>query len=101
MENKGTLATIVQHDGEFVATASYQTADGTVSWRAEGKISKSGHITMSLTHTQPHPPDKWLPQSRTAVLSLDGTSLEGYAAFEGGGHKFTWKLVEPRPADEK
>ena len=40
---------------------------------------------MSLVHTQPHPPDKWLPQTRTAVLGLHGKSLEGYAAFEGGG----------------
>ena len=56
---------------------------------------------MSLVHTQPHPPDKWLPQTRTAVLGLHGKSLEGYAAFEGGGHKFTWRLVEPRSAEEK
>ena len=90
--------TIVQHGGDFVATASYQSGEETVSWRAEGKISRSGHITMSLVHTQPHPPDKWLPQTRTAVLGLHGKSLEGYAAFEGGGHKFTWKLVEARPA---
>ena len=92
VENKGTLVTIVQHGGEFVATASYKSGEETVSWRAEGRISRSGHITMSLVHTQPHPPDKWLPQTRTAVLGLHGKSLEGYAAFEGGGHKFTWKL---------
>ena len=100
-ENKGTLVTVVQHGGEFVATASYKSGDETVSWRAEGTISRKGHITMSLVHTHPHPPDKWLPQTRTAVLGLHGKSLEGYAAFEGGGHKFTWKLVEPRQAEEK
>jgi serine/threonine protein kinase len=100
-ENKGTLVTVVQHGGEFVATASYKSGDETVSWRAEGTISRKGHITMSLVHTHPHPPDKWLPQTRTAVLGLHGRSLEGYAAFEGGGHKFTWKLVEPREAEEK
>jgi serine/threonine protein kinase len=98
VENQGTLVTIVQHGGDFIATAFYQSGMETVSWRAKGKISRSGHITMSLVHTQPHPPDKWLPQTRTAVLGLHGKSLEGYAAFQGGGHKFTWKLVEARPA---
>jgi serine/threonine protein kinase len=101
VENKGTLVTIVQHGGDFVATASYKSGEETVSWRAEGRISKSGHITMSFVHTQPHPPDKWLSQTRTAVLNLNGNVLEGYAAFEGGGHKFNWKLVEPGNAEEK
>jgi hypothetical protein len=55
---------------------------------------------MSLVYTQPHPPDKWLPQSRTAVLGLHGKSLEGYAVDEGGGQKFTWKLLEPKEAEE-
>ena len=96
VENKGTLVTIVQNGGDFVATASYKSGEETVSWRAEGKISRSGHITMSLVHTHPHPPDKWLPQTRTAVLNPNGRALEGYAVFEGGGHKFTWKLVKPR-----
>ena len=86
VENQGTLVTIVQHGGDFIATAFYQSGMETVSWRAKGKISRSGHITMSLVHTQPHPPDKWLPQTRTAVLGLHGKSLEGYAAFKGGGH---------------
>ena len=99
VENKGTLVTILQHGGDFVATASYKSGDETISWRAEGKISRSGHITMSLVHTHPHPPDKWLPQTRTAVLGLHGKSLEGYAAFKGGGHKFTWNLVKPRKAE--
>ena len=97
----GRLVTVVQHGGDFVATASYKSGDETVGWRAEGRISKSGHLTMSFVHTQPHPPDKWLPQTRTAVLNLNGRVLEGYAAFEGGGHKFTWRLVEPREAEEK
>jgi hypothetical protein len=101
VENKGTLVTIVQHGGDFVATASYKSGEETVSWRAEGRISKSGHLTMSFVHTQPHPPDKWLPQTRTAVLNPHGKFMEGYAVFEGGGHKFTWKLVEPRAAEEK
>jgi hypothetical protein len=56
---------------------------------------------MSLVHTHPHPPDQWLPQTRTAVLNLHGKVLEGYAAFEGGGHKFTWRLTEPREAEGK
>ena len=101
VENKGTLVTIVQHGGDFVATASYKSGDETVSWRAEGTVSRKGHITMSLVHTHPHPPDKWLPQTRTAVLGLHGRSLEGYAAYEGGGRKFNWTLVEPREAEKK
>jgi serine/threonine protein kinase len=101
VENKGTLVTIVQRGGDFVATASYKSGDETVSWRAEGTISRKGHITMSLVHTHPHPPDKWLPQTRTAVLGLHGRSLEGYAAYEGGGRKFNWTLVEPREAEKK
>jgi len=101
VQNKGTLVTVVQHGGDFVATASYKSGKETVSWRAEGRISRSGHLTMSFVHTQPHPPDKWLPQTRTAVLNPNGKALEGYAVFEGGGHKFTWKLVEPRSAEEK
>ena len=101
VQNKGTLVTIVQHGGDFVATASYKSGEETVSWRAEGRISRSGHLTMSFVHTHPHPPDKWLPQTRTAVLNPHGKALEGYAVFEGGGHNFTWKLVEPREAEEK
>jgi serine/threonine protein kinase len=100
VENTGTQVTIVQHGGDFVATSSYKSGEEVVSWRAEGKISRSGHVTMSLVYTQPHPPDKWLPQSRTAVLGLHGKSLEGYAVDEGGGQKFTWKLLEPKEAEE-
>ena len=101
VQSEGRLVTIVQHEGDFVATTTYKAGEETVTWRAEGKISKSGHITMSLVHTHPHPPDKWLPQTRTAVLGLHGKSLEGYAAFKGGGHKFVWRLGEPREAEKK
>jgi serine/threonine protein kinase len=101
VEEPGRRVTIVQHGNDFVATASYPSGDQAVSWRAEGRISHSGHITMSLVHTHPHPPDQWLPQSRTAVLGLHGKAMEGYAVFAGGGHKFTWRLVEPRAAEEK
>ncbi|MGA2620428.1 MAG: hypothetical protein ABSF26_22635 [Thermoguttaceae bacterium] len=30
VENKGTLVTVVRHDGDFVATASYQSGEETV-----------------------------------------------------------------------
>jgi serine/threonine protein kinase len=99
--SKGRRVTVTQHGGDFVATTSYKSDNETVSWRAEGKISTSGHLTMNLVHTQPHPPDKWLPQTRTADLDPNGKALEGYAAFEGGGHKFTWKLVEARKTTKK
>ena len=96
--SKGRRVTITQHGGNVVATTSYQSGDETVSWRAEGKISKSGHLTMNLVHTQPHPPDKWLPQTRSGELNPDGRTLNGYAAFTGGGHEFAWRLVEAREA---
>jgi serine/threonine protein kinase len=97
----GRQVTVVQHGNDFVATTSYKAGDETVSWRAKGKVDKSGHLSMNLVHTQPHPPDKWLPQTRTADLGLHGKSLEGYVAYEGGGHDFAWRLVEPRSAEEK
>ena len=100
-EEKGLFVDVRQHGGEFVATATYKEGDQTVSWRIDGRISKSGHITGKLVHTQPHPPDQWLPQTRTAVLEPDGKSIHGYAAWEGGGSQFTWDLREPREAEEK
>jgi hypothetical protein len=57
-----------QHGSDFVATTTYREGDETVSWRTEGKIDKNGHLTAQLVHTQSHPPDKWLPQTRTAIL---------------------------------
>jgi serine/threonine protein kinase len=100
-EIKGAQVTIVQHGGDFVATSSYPWGDLTVSWRAEGRIGRSGHLRMSLVYTHPHPPDLWKAQSLSAVLSPSGKSLEGYAVYDGGGHRFTWKLIEPGPAEEK
>jgi hypothetical protein len=61
----------------------------------------SGEVETRFVHTQPHAPDEWAPQTCTAVLNLNGRVLEGYAAFDGGGHKFTWRLREPREAEEK
>jgi hypothetical protein len=100
VENKGTLVTVIQHGGDFVATASYKSGDEAVSWRAEGKISRSGHLNMSLVHTQPHPPGKWLPQTRTAVLNPNGKVLEGYAVSRDGEYPFTWQLLAPRRPEE-
>jgi hypothetical protein len=37
----------------------------------------------------------------TAVLSLDGKSIEGYAASKDEGRVFTWKLVKPQAATRK
>jgi hypothetical protein len=99
--SKGRLVTVVQHGNDFVAVTSYKSGDETVSWRAHGKVDRSGHLTMSLVHTHPHPPDQWLPQTRTAVLDPEGKSLKGHASFDGGGHDFAWRLVEPREAEEK
>jgi serine/threonine protein kinase len=100
-ENQGAKVTIVQHGSDFVATASYQRGDLAVNWRAEGRVSHNGYVKMSLVHTHPHPPDEWKPQSRTAVLNPDGKSLEGYAVYDGGGHKFAWTLMEPHAAEEQ
>ena len=99
-DDKAALATVIQHGGEFVATASYQSGGETVSWRAEGRISHSGHITMHLVHTHAHRPGPWPPQSCTAVLDPNGKSLEGYATQEGSEQKLAWTLREPQPAAE-
>ena len=91
--------------GSMVASLSLRRRTRTATCRragdAEGKISKSGHITAKLVHTHEHAPDQWLPQTRTAVLEPDGKSVHGYAAWDGGGHEFTWRLREPREAEEK
>ncbi len=100
-QEKGLFVDVRQYGGEFVATATYKDGDVQASWRAEGKISKHGHVTAKLVHTHQHAPDEWLPQTRTAVLEPDGKSVHGYAAWEGGGHEFTWDLREPREAEEK
>ena len=98
---RGMFVDVRQHGSEFVATMTYKEGDQTVTWRMEGKISKSGHITASLVHTNPHPPDKFLPQTRTAVLEPDGKSVHGYAVWEDGGSQFNWDLRKPEEADEK
>ena len=98
---EGTLVTIVQHGGDFVATASYKAGEETVSWRAEGKISKSGHIT---TEPRPHP----APPARQ-VAAADPHCRPGAARQVGRGLcrlrgrrlAVHWKLGEPREAEEK
>jgi len=100
-EEKGMFVDVRQHGSEFVATMTYKEGYQTVTWRMEGKISKSGHITASLVHTQPHPRNKYLPQTRTAVLEPDGKSVHGYAAWQGGGAQFNWDLRKSGEADEQ
>lgn len=100
-EHPETPINIVQHGNEFIATASYNSKDEAVSWRAQGRISRSGHLTMTFAYTHPNPSEKRQPQTRTAVLNLDGKSVEGYAASKDDGRVFTWKLVEPRAATER
>ena len=100
-EGEGLFVDVRQHGDEFAATATYRHEGETVSWRMEGKIDRNGHLTAKLVHVQPHPPDKWLPQTRTAILEPDGKSVHGYGAWEGGGCQFDWQLREPRGADEK
>ena len=97
----GIFLTIRQYGSHVVADCEYQQPEVVVRWHADGKITRDGQVSMNLVHTHPHSPDKWLPQTRTAVLNPDGKALEGYAVFEGGGHKFTWKLVEPREVEQK
>lgn len=99
-EEPGTVATVVQSGGDFVASAASKSGAEAVTWRAEGRIGHSGHITMRLVYTQPHPPDRWQPQACTAVLNPDGKFLEGFATNAEGEHKFTWTLVEPRAAEK-
>ena len=51
----------------------------------EGKIDRNGHLTAKLVHVQPHPPDKWLPQTGTAILEPDGKAVHGYGGMGGRG----------------
>ena len=99
-EGEGLFVDVRQHGDEFVATTTYRHDGETVSWRMEGKVDRNGHLTANLVHVQPHPPDKWLPQTRTAILEPDGKSVHGYGAWEGGGCRFDWQLREPRGAEE-
>ena len=101
VDAEGGEVSIVQHDGSFLARASYQEGGKQVSWRAEGRIGHSGHIVMNLVYQYPQGADQRPPESRTAVLGLQGGSLEGYAASGGGHRKFHWKLLEPRDAERQ
>ena len=63
VENKGTLVTIVQHGGDFVATASYKSGDETVSWRAEG--------TDQQERSHHHEPRPYPPPPARQVAAAD------------------------------
>ena len=97
----GVFLTIRQHGDRVVADCEHEKPKVKVQWRAEGTISRDGQLTMSLVHTHAHPLDKWKPQTRRAELSPDGKTINGYASWDGGGHKFTWTLVEPKEAEDK
>ncbi len=100
-EGEGMFVDVRQYGDEFVATTTYQHEGEAVSWRMEGRIDRDGHITAKLVHVQPHPPDKWLPQTRTAILEPDGKAVHGYCNWGSGGCQFDWQLREPREAEEK
>ena len=95
-EEENILVTIAQHHDKFVATCTYRNDDHVeVHWRAEGTISEDGDITASLVHTRP---EGYKPQTRTAKLDPDGNTINGHAAWDDGGHDFTWTLKEPAGA---
>ena len=84
---------IFQHHEKFVATCTYKNDEGVeVHWRAEGTISEDGDIKATLAHTRP---DGYKSQTRTAKLDPDGKTITGHAAWDDGGHDFTWTLKEP------
>ena len=92
----GIFVNIAQHHEKFVATCTYRNDDNVeVHWRAEGTISEDGDITASLVHTRP---DGYKSQTRTAKLDPDGKTIRGHAAWDDGGHDFTWTLKEPSGA---
>ena len=92
-EKKGIFVTVQQHGNKFVADCTYKTDKGVeVHWRANGTISKNGEITARVVHTRPV---GFKPQTRTGTLDQDGNTLHGHAAWDNGGHDFTWKLKEP------
>jgi hypothetical protein len=95
-EEKNILVTIAQHRDKFIATCSYRNDDNTeIRWRAEGTISDDGEITANLVHTRP---EGYKSQTRTAKLAPDGKTISGHAAWDDGGHDFTWTLKKPSGA---
>ena len=86
-EERGVFVDVRQYGDEFVATTTYKEGDEEGELAMDGRISKSGHLTAKLVHVQPHPPDKWLPQTRTAILEPDGKSVHGYADWGSGGSR--------------
>ena len=98
-KEKGIKVTVTQHGNEFIATTTYQEGDQSGELACtEGKITKNGHITARLVHTQPHSPDQWKPQKRRAVLEPT-EEIVGYAAWDDGGSEIEWTLIKPRAAD--
>jgi hypothetical protein len=89
----GIFVHVAQHQDRFVATCTYRNDDNAeVHWRTEGTISEDGDITANLVHTRP---DSYKPQTRTAKLDAEGKTIAGHAAWDDGGHDFTWTLKEP------
>ncbi len=92
----GIFVNIAQHKDKFVATCTYSNDEGVeVHWRAEGTVTEDGDITATLAHTRP---DGYKSQTRTAKLDPDGKTITGHAAWDDGGHDFTWTLKEPAGA---
>jgi hypothetical protein len=98
-EPQGIFVLIQQDGNKFVANCTYTYRKGMkVHWRANGTISKDGEITAHLVHITPK---DFKTQTRTGKLDLDGSTLHGHAAWDDGGHDFTWTLKEPYGAGPK
>jgi hypothetical protein len=89
----GIFVHVAQHQDRFVASCTYRNDDNAeVHWRAEGTVTEDGDIKANLVHTRP---DSYKPQTRTAKLDAEGKTIAGHAAWDDGGHDFTWTLKEP------
>ena len=94
-ESPTKALTITQTGEKFTALCTYSDDEhGEIRWEMTGTISKNRQLRGRLVHTKA--PKTWGSQTRTGVLSSDGTSIKGNAALaEGGSEDFEWKLDAP------
>ena len=97
----GIVLDISQHGDQITADCRYGQPDVTVHWRADGTISPEGKIIAQLVHTDPPRAEPAKPQICTAQLQPDGQTIRGHAAWTNGGDDFTWRLQDPKTAEQE
>ena len=89
----GIYVTVEQHNNEIVANCTYTKNGVEVDWRANGTISKDGHIGMHLVCLTP---TNWPTQTRLRQLDPDGKTIRLRANISNGvTQNPTWRMDEP------